>query len=56
MVGYDVLIDDTGRAYILEINNSPSMSPHSSLENKIKQQLLHDLFDLVGTSIHDEIS
>jgi len=47
MTGYDVLIDRSGKPYILEINNTPSMAPHTVMENGIKKELLHDLFDLV---------
>jgi hypothetical protein len=47
MVGYDILIDKDLKPYVLEINNTPSMAPHTNLENAIKQTLLHDLLDLV---------
>jgi len=47
MTGYDVLVDQRGKVYILEINNTPSMAPHTVMENGIKKQLLHDVFDLV---------
>jgi len=47
MTGYDILIDKNMKPYLLEINNTPSMSPHTVIENKIKQSLLHDLLDVV---------
>jgi len=47
MVGFDILLDRDFRTYVLEINNSPSVAPHTELENKIKRTLLKDLFDLV---------
>jgi len=47
MVGYDVLVDKHMKPYLLEINNTPSMAPHTSIENGIKQELLRDLFTLV---------
>jgi len=50
MVGYDILIDNNMKPWLLEINNSPSMSPHTNLENVIKKSMLHDLFDLVDVS------
>jgi len=50
MVGYDLLVDTDLKVWLLEINNSPSMSPHTELENSIKRTLLHDLFDLVDIS------
>lgn len=47
LVGYDVLVDTQMRPYLLEINNTPSMVPHTNLENIIKKGVLHDLFTLV---------
>jgi len=57
MSGYDVLVDKNLKPYLLEINNTPSMSPHTTLENNIKQNLLHDLLDLVDAENrqYDEI-
>jgi hypothetical protein len=47
MVGFDILLDTNMKPYVLEINNSPSLSPHTKMENKIKRTLIHELFDLV---------
>lgn len=47
MVGFDILIDKNMKAWVLEINNTPSLVPHTTLENAIKEKLVHDLFDLV---------
>jgi len=53
MVGYDVLIDDELNVFLLEINNTPSLAPHTDLENKIKKSLVHDLFTLVDVENKD---
>ncbi len=47
LVGYDVLVDNQMRPYLLEINNTPSMVPHTNLENVIKKGVLQNLFTLV---------
>eukprot|EP01114_Cavostelium_apophysatum_P018873 TRINITY_DN5931_c0_g1_i1.p1 TRINITY_DN5931_c0_g1~~TRINITY_DN5931_c0_g1_i1.p1 ORF type:complete len:521 (+),score=76.06 TRINITY_DN5931_c0_g1_i1:147-1709(+) len=53
MVGLDILIDKDYKVYLLEINNTPSMSPHTNLENVIKQNLIKDLFTLVDITNSD---
>jgi len=53
MPGYDILIDNDMNSWLLEINNNPSMSPHTNLENVIKQNLIHDVMDLVDIENSD---
>jgi len=53
MVGFDILIDADYKPYVLEINNTPSVAPHTNLENKIKKAMLHDLFTLVDMENKD---
>jgi len=47
MVGYDILIDSKMKPWLIEINNSPSLSPHTELENKIKENMIRELFNIV---------
>jgi D-alanine-D-alanine ligase-like ATP-grasp enzyme len=47
LVGFDILVDENMKPWILEINNTPSLVPHTTIENKIKKELISDLFDLV---------
>lgn len=42
------MLDDTLKPYLIEINQSPSLSCGSPLDLKIKGQLLRDTFNLVG--------
>jgi len=53
MVGFDILIDSNYKPYVLEINNTPSVAPHTNLENKIKKAMLSDLFTLVDMENKD---
>jgi tubulin polyglutamylase TTLL5 len=46
--GFDVLVDDQLKAWLLEVNLSPSMKADSPLDWKIKSSLLADAFNLVG--------
>tara|TARA_R110002050_G_scaffold218965_1_gene354895 strand:+ start:1491 stop:2054 length:564 start_codon:yes stop_codon:yes gene_type:complete len=47
ILGYDLLFDQEMQPYLLEINHTPSLSPHTQLENNVKQRMLNDLFPLV---------
>jgi len=47
LLGYDILVDENMKPWLLEINHTPSLAPHTALENRIKQAMLSDLFGLV---------
>lgn len=46
-ISCNVSVDKNLKPWLLEINNTPSMAPHTTMENEIKQRLLKELFDLV---------
>lgn len=46
--GFDVLVDDTLKPWILEVNLSPSMQADSPLDWQVKSSLLTDSFNLIG--------
>jgi len=46
--GFDVLIDDPLKPYLIEVNLSPSMACESPLDHKIKTQLIANTFSLIG--------
>jgi hypothetical protein len=45
--GYDVLIDDTLRPWLIEVNSSPSMGTDSELDSRVKHQMIMDTIKLV---------
>jgi len=47
LVGFDVLIDTDMKPWLLEVNRTPALGPHTQLENDIKSSMLRDLFKLV---------
>jgi len=47
MLGYDILVDEHLKPWLLEINHTPSLAPLTNLENGIKRSMLRDLFQLV---------
>ena len=48
LLGVDVLSDDVLEPWLLEVNLSPSLNCDSPLDQKIKSNLVADLFNLAG--------
>eukprot|EP00742_Colponemidia_sp_Colp-10_P009226 GILJ01010045.1.p1 GENE.GILJ01010045.1~~GILJ01010045.1.p1 ORF type:complete len:1156 (-),score=172.77 GILJ01010045.1:144-3611(-) len=48
LFGFDILLDNTHRPWLLEVNLSPSLHCDSPLDQKIKGSMLSDLFTLTG--------
>lgn len=48
LYGFDILIDDTLKPWLLEVNLSPSMGVDSPLDAKVKSSLITDLLTCVG--------
>jgi len=54
LLGFDILIDDTFEPWLLEVNLSPSLNCDSPLDQKIKANVITDLFNLAGMIHLDE--
>ena len=48
LLGFDILLDDYLNPWLLEVNRSPSLNCDSPLDQKIKGELIADLFTLIG--------
>jgi hypothetical protein len=48
LLGFDVLLDENLKPWLLEVNMSPSMNTDTPLDVEIKTKLLVDFFNLVG--------
>lgn len=48
LYGFDILIDNTLRPFLLEVNLSPSLGTDTALDIKVKSAMLTDLLTLVG--------
>jgi len=50
ILGFDVMLDDKLKPWILEVNHSPSFSTDSPLDFKIKKNLIADVLQLLNIS------
>jgi D-alanine-D-alanine ligase-like ATP-grasp enzyme len=48
ILGFDILIDKAFKPYLLEVNCSPSFGTDSSLDYKIKKNVVADAFRLLN--------
>lgn len=55
LYGFDILIDDTLKPWLLEVNLTPSLGCDSPLDVRLKSALISDLLTLVGISAIDPI-
>ena len=56
LFGFDIILDDDLRAYLLEVNDGPSLSLYDNMDRDIKTKLMADTFNLIGLVpfSHDE--
>jgi len=47
-LGFDILIDQNSRPWLLEVNLSPSLNIDAPIDLKIKGEMIADMFTLVG--------
>jgi tubulin polyglutamylase TTLL6/13 len=48
ILGFDIMFDKDCKPYLLEVNNSPSFSTDSPLDEKVKGDLIRDTIRLLG--------
>lgn len=50
ILGFDIMLTDDVKPYLLEINHAPSFATDSPLDEKIKGQVIYDTVNLLGLS------
>jgi len=50
ILGFDIMLDEDLKAYLIEVNHAPSFSTDSPLDYSIKKSLIHDTFKLLNLS------
>lgn len=54
LLGFDILLDSQLRPWLLEVNLSPSLACETPLDQRIKSDLVADLFTLIGIVPNDQ--
>uniref|UniRef100_A0A8D2B5M9 Tubulin tyrosine ligase like 2 n=1 Tax=Sciurus vulgaris TaxID=55149 RepID=A0A8D2B5M9_SCIVU len=47
LFGFDILIDDNLKPWLLEVNHSPALSLDCSTDVSVKRKLIHDIIELI---------
>lgn len=50
ILGFDIMLDQKCKPYLLEVNHSPSFSTDSPLDEKVKGELIRDTIQMLGLS------
>ena len=48
LYGFDILIDNNLKPWLMEVNVCPSLSSSSPMDRRIKHTLLTDILNLIG--------
>jgi len=50
ILGFDVMIDEDAKPWLLEVNQAPSFATESDLDHQVKKKVILDTFSLLGLS------
>jgi hypothetical protein len=50
VLGFDVLIDEDAKPWLLEVNQAPSFNTDSELDHHVKKSVISDTFKILGLS------
>ena len=53
LFGFDVLVDNNLKPWLLEVNLSPSMACETPIDLRIKSQLICDIYNMVGVELYE---
>jgi tubulin polyglutamylase TTLL9 len=51
MYGYDILIDDELKPWLIEVNASPSLTANTREDYDLKYKLLNDVLDIIDMEV-----
>jgi tubulin polyglutamylase TTLL6/13 len=55
ILGFDILLDKTGKPWLLEVNHAPSFNCDTALDNQVKRQLLEDTFKILKCTVKEKM-
>jgi tubulin polyglutamylase TTLL6/13 len=51
VLGFDIFLDNKLKAWLIEVNHSPSFTTDTPLDNKIKYGIIKDVIHLLNLSV-----
>lgn len=51
ILGFDILIESSGKPYLLEVNHTPSFTTDTPLDSYIKKNLIRDTIKLMNINL-----
>jgi D-alanine-D-alanine ligase-like ATP-grasp enzyme len=48
LLGFDIILDENKKAYLLEVNQNPSLHTDTPADKKIKSALVRNIFKMVS--------
>lgn len=51
LFGFDIILDENFKPWILEVNITPSLKSESNLDTSVKYKVIKDMFNLVGYNL-----
>lgn len=54
ILGFDIMLDDKGKCYLIEVNHAPSFNVDTKLDEVVKRDLLQDTFKLLNCTITEK--
>ena len=56
LMGFDIMVDDKLKPWLLEVNSSPAMSMDGLADSKVKPDLLRDTFRLINFESYEQFN
>ena len=53
LLGFDVMIDDNLKPWLIEVNSMPSFGTDTEMDKEVKTGLIEDTFRLIETTSSD---
>ena len=47
MLGFDIMLDAKLKPWMIEVNHTPSFNSDTEIDQKVKEDLLKDTFDII---------
>ena len=51
LLGFDLILDEHFKPYVLEVNHAPSFNLETSLDKKVKPDMVRSIFDILDFNL-----